>query len=69
MGSITGAEIRRIRHRLGLTQEAFGRLVGVHFVTVSRWERGTLGVRESAAKMMRLLAKQPAKANRPRGRR
>src|SRR3990172_13397409 len=56
MGSITGAEIRRIRQRLGLTQEAFGRLVGVHFVTVSRWERGTLGVRESAARLIRLLA-------------
>ena len=58
MGSITGAEIRRIRQRLGLTQEAFGRLVGVHFVTVSRWERGALGVRESAARLIRLLAVQ-----------
>lgn len=33
-------EIRRIREELGLTQEQFARLLGVHPYTISRWERG-----------------------------
>lgn len=44
---------------MGLTQQAFGELIGVAANSVARWERGELGVRESAARLMRLLAKQP----------
>ncbi|WP_370307574.1 helix-turn-helix domain-containing protein [Sinimarinibacterium flocculans] len=33
-------DIKRIRERLGLSQAQFAQLVGVHAVTVSRWERG-----------------------------
>ena len=54
---MTGQEVRRIRKRLGLTQAKFAKRVGVHLVTVSRWESGALGIRESAAKLIRLLAK------------
>lgn len=32
--------IRRLRTRLGLTQEQYARLLGVTWTTVSRWERG-----------------------------
>lgn len=32
--------IRRLRSRLGLTQEQYARLLGVTWTTVSRWERG-----------------------------
>lgn len=53
---MTGDEVRRIRKRLGLTQAEFAQRVGVHFVTVSRWEHGRMGVRESAARLIRLLA-------------
>lgn len=35
----TGARIRQVRERLGLSQPEFGQLVGAHWVTVSRWER------------------------------
>ena len=31
-------EIRELRLKLGLTQEAFARKLGVSFFTVSRWE-------------------------------
>ncbi len=58
---MTGSEVRRIRRRLGLTQTQFAKRVGVHLVTVSRWERGEMGIRESAAKLIRLLAQMKAK--------
>lgn len=35
-----GAEVTRIRNGLGLTQGKFADLVGAHYMTVSRWERG-----------------------------
>jgi len=36
----TPKRIRKLRSRLGLTQEAFARQLGVTWVTVSRWSRG-----------------------------
>ncbi len=33
-------DIKTIREKLGLTQEALARLIGVSFQTVNRWERG-----------------------------
>lgn len=36
-----GRQLRAARDRAGLTQTAVGQLLGVHFVTVSRWESGT----------------------------
>jgi len=39
---MTGDEVRRIRTSLGLTQEQLASLVGVHGLTVSKWERGLL---------------------------
>ena len=58
---MTGAEVREIRRRLGLSQAAFAELVGVHWVTVSRWETGAMGIREATARLMRLLADQKPK--------
>jgi putative transcriptional regulator len=37
MGTI---EIPALRKALGLSQVEFGQLLGVHFMTVSKWERG-----------------------------
>jgi transcriptional regulator with XRE-family HTH domain len=42
--SITGQEIRQIRHTFGWPIEHFARLLGVHTVTLSRWERTHEGV-------------------------
>ena len=58
---VTGDEVLAIRRRLGLTQKEFGDLVGVASNSVARWERGELGVRESAARLMKLLVKQRPK--------
>lgn len=35
-------DVARIRKGLGLTQEALGRIVGAHAMTISKWERGVL---------------------------
>lgn len=55
---VTGDEVRRLRKKLGLTQEGLAELVGVTANSVARWERGELGVRESAARLMRLIVTQ-----------
>jgi len=62
---MTGAEVRRLRRRLGLTQVQLAERVGVNPITVSRWERGAMGIRESAARLIRLLA-QPMPPRRRR---
>ncbi len=37
---MTGLEIRSIRQLLGLNQAQFAQLMGVHAITVSKWESG-----------------------------
>ena len=37
---MTGTEIRAIRRLLGLNQAQFAQLMGVHAITVSKWESG-----------------------------
>lgn len=39
--SVDPTSISDLRRRLGLTQEQLGQVLGVHAVTVSKWERGT----------------------------
>lgn len=46
---MTGAELRRRRQALGLTQTAIAKLLGVHAVTVSKWEIGMQGIRHAKA--------------------
>lgn len=38
---MTNTDIRSVRDALGLTQTQFAALLGVHAITVSRWESGT----------------------------
>ncbi len=37
---IISEEIKQIRNRLGVSQEAFAQMLGVSFGSVNRWERG-----------------------------
>jgi transcriptional regulator with XRE-family HTH domain len=39
---LSAAEVTRIRRGLGLTQTQLGQLLGVHPLTVSKWEREVL---------------------------
>ncbi len=36
------SEVKDLRIKLGLKQQQFGQLFGVHPITVSKWERGIL---------------------------
>lgn len=54
---MTGEEVRRIRLRLGLTQAQLAERVGVSRHTVTMWESERMGIRESAARLLKLLAK------------
>jgi transcriptional regulator with XRE-family HTH domain len=61
---MTGAEVRRVRKLLALTQRAFGERVGVASNTVARWERDELTVGSTAAILIRLLGQLHRKEGR-----
>jgi DNA-binding transcriptional regulator YiaG len=61
---MTGREVRLLRDRLGLTQADFAERVGVTRNSVARWERGEMAIRESAVRLMRLLATPETTARR-----
>lgn len=48
-----------IRHRLGLTQEAFSALMGVSVQTLRNWEQGTRKPRGAALALLRIVEKHP----------
>lgn len=39
---MTPTDLLQLRADLGLSQVQFGQLFGIHFMTVSKWERGLL---------------------------
>jgi len=49
-------ELKAIRQRLRLTQEQLAEKVGVTTNSIARQERGELGIRESLARLLRLIA-------------
>ena len=48
--------IRPLRTRLNLSQKVLGELLGVHVMTVSKWERGVLRPNEHQRRMLHALA-------------
>jgi DNA-binding transcriptional regulator YiaG len=63
---VTGAEVRRIRHGLQLTQAALARVVGVTRVTVARWEIGVYAIPEPTARLLQRIRDEGKRARRPR---
>ncbi len=63
---MTGKELRRARQQLGLTQKVLAEKLGVHKLTVARWEWGTVGISEPAARLVKLLVQTRRS---PKGRR
>lgn len=52
-------EIKSIRKALGMTQQEFAHTLGVHAMSVSRWERGKLEPSQMAVNFMRVLQRVP----------
>jgi DNA-binding transcriptional regulator YiaG len=50
-----GAEVERLRKRLGMTQAEFAKLLGVHRVTVTRWETEAVTIQPPMAKLIRMI--------------
>jgi DNA-binding transcriptional regulator YiaG len=63
---MTPGAVRRLRKRLGLTQSSFAALLGIHKITVAKWEAGTKGMSATTERLLRVLATQGAKALTPR---
>ena len=61
---MTAAEVRRVRVRLRLTQAQLAAKLGVHEMTVSRWERGTGQVPAPVARLIRFVAASAPKRRR-----
>ncbi len=54
-GLLTPEQVRAIRHRLGLTQAEFERLLGVGTNVTSRWETGTVPQSAAMDSLLRLI--------------
>ena len=52
---MTGAEVRRRRLRLQLTQAALADRLGVTRVTVARWETGVYAIPEPTARLLQRI--------------
>lgn len=66
MATMTGSELRRLRHGLGLTQAQMGERIGVTQNTVARWERGEVGIGEPQARLIRLIVRMKPRKTRKR---
>lgn len=53
---MTKSEVLRLRRQLKATQEGLAEMLGVHAMTVSKWERGVVNIPEPTARLLRLLA-------------
>jgi transcriptional regulator with XRE-family HTH domain len=61
---MTGEELKECRERLGLTQEQLAQEIGVHVMTVSRWERGARKIQTPVEKLVREIVRRE-KVGRP----
>jgi DNA-binding transcriptional regulator YiaG len=56
-GKMTGEELRRIRHRLGLTQAQLAERLGWHANSVARAERNEMAISEPVVRLATLLGR------------
>jgi DNA-binding transcriptional regulator YiaG len=55
---VTPEELKRGRRQLGMSQTELAEKIGVHGMTVSRWERGTIKVPAPIARLIELLMRE-----------
>jgi len=60
-------DVARARRRAGLTQTRLARLLGVHPITVSKWERGVLRPNARQAAILRALGRSARAGTGPAG--
>ena len=66
MDELTGDEVRRFRRELALSQRELAERLGVHLQTVSKWERGALGIAHKEVLRMALQRiREELEAERP----
>jgi len=65
---MTGAEVRRIRKRLRLTQVQLAAQLGVTENTLRRWELEYVGVSEAVARLIRFVVAAASRTSRRGGR-
>jgi len=65
---MTGEEFRRHRRRLGFTQVGLAQRIGVHEITISRWERDVVVIPNPVAQLVQLLKLVRPKSVRPKRR-
>ena len=58
----TVPNVRAIRTRLGMTQAAFARAIGVPLATVRNWEQFRTGLDPAVRSLLRVVEREPAAA-------
>jgi DNA-binding transcriptional regulator YiaG len=58
---VTGAELRKLRERLKLTQAELAAWMGTTTASVSRWESGDRKISELVSRYLRLLVQTQGK--------
>ena len=53
--AVKPAELQRIREALGLTQAQLAEEIGVHRVTVAKWEAGDRAIPEPVARLVQRI--------------
>jgi DNA-binding transcriptional regulator YiaG len=54
----TPEQVRALRARLGLSQEAFARRIGTRQQTISEWETGARRPRRMSRRLLRMVAEE-----------
>jgi len=55
---MTPSELKQLRGRLDFTQPELAEAIGVHPMTVSKWERGAQGIPEPVAKLVQRMVEE-----------
>lgn len=56
---VDGAFILRVRKKLGMSQKAFARILGITERTLNRWEHEKIFIGNSSSRLLYLLDKNP----------
>ena len=59
---MTGAQLRKCRTQLGLTQKQMAERLGLHWNSLARMERDEIGMRESTVKLVHMIVATTKKA-------